>query len=297
MRERAMKMRIFALLLVGAMLVAGVSVPAADEVTVTFYHTSDLHEHSTKLARIARYVKEQRTARGNVIFLDTGDWCNKGDLTELNTRGEAIAEAMGGCKYDVVIAGNHDYSHGTKRLAELVEKHSLPLTATNCEWPQGMKPKNFATHRIFKLKGVTVGVIGTATPIRSQAIDNLLKINDLFGSVGKAVAELEKSVDIVVVMTHIGWKEDPKLANSAAGIDLIFGGHSHKKYDKLNLNKKTGTVIQHSGFFGDQVGEVVIKWDGTKIIDRKVRLVKIDASMPEDEGVKAILGKYLSREK
>jgi 2',3'-cyclic-nucleotide 2'-phosphodiesterase (5'-nucleotidase family) len=36
---------------------------AADTVTVTFYHTSDIHENSANLPQIARLVREQRECK------------------------------------------------------------------------------------------------------------------------------------------------------------------------------------------------------------------------------------------
>jgi 2',3'-cyclic-nucleotide 2'-phosphodiesterase (5'-nucleotidase family) len=64
---------------------------AADTVTVTFYHTSDLHENSANLPQIARLVREQKEKDSNVLFLDCGDRFNRGDLAPLKTRGEAMS--------------------------------------------------------------------------------------------------------------------------------------------------------------------------------------------------------------
>ena len=90
------------------------AVGATNEVIITFYHTSDIHENSENLTRIAQFIQDQKTKNPNVLFLDTGDWFNLGDLTDLDTRGEAISELMGAMMYDAVILGNNDYSFGTK---------------------------------------------------------------------------------------------------------------------------------------------------------------------------------------
>jgi 2',3'-cyclic-nucleotide 2'-phosphodiesterase (5'-nucleotidase family) len=57
-------------------------------VSVTFYHTSDIHDHSAPLPRIAGFVEARKKEDPNVLLVDTGDWFNKGDLTELKTRGD-----------------------------------------------------------------------------------------------------------------------------------------------------------------------------------------------------------------
>ena len=63
-------------------------------VTVTFYHTSDIHENSANLPQIARFIRDRKEKDSNVRFLDTGDWFRRGDLSPLNTRGEAVAAMM-----------------------------------------------------------------------------------------------------------------------------------------------------------------------------------------------------------
>jgi len=268
---------------------------AAKTTTVTFYHTSDLHEHSKPLPQIARFVAEEKKEDSNVLFLDTGDWCNKGDLTPLNTRGEAIVEMMAASKYDAVIAGNHDFSFGAKRLAELVDKYSTPLLAANCEWAEKIKPRNVAPYKILKLDGVTVGIIGTAPPFTGDEKGPSVKILPIARAVLPRIAELTDKVDIIVLMTHIGPPEDRKLARALPRVDVIFGGHHHHRFSKLNYDKPTQTVIQHSGAFGGHLGKVVLTWDGSKIVARKAELIKVTPDMPRDKTVQAVADKYLGK--
>lgn len=290
-----MKRCMVSLFLVVATLFA---VSAADDskpVSVTFYHTSDLHEHSAPLSRIAGLVASRKNEDPNVLLVDTGDWFNKGDLTELNTRGEAMVAMMSACRYDALIPGNHDYSFGTRRLAELIDEFKLPVVAANCEWPEGGQPANAAPYRIFKLDGVTVAVIGTATPISTQMTDSLLKIQPMEQALGDIVADLEKRTDIIVLLTHIGTPVDEKLARALPGVDIIFGGHDHRTYEKLSIVPGTDCVIQHSGANGQRIGELTITWDGEKIADRKLRLVKVTDELPQSATVAEIGTQYQSK--
>ncbi|HPD15341.1 MAG TPA: metallophosphoesterase [Planctomycetota bacterium] len=264
---------------------------AAGEVTITFYHTSDLHEHAGPLARIAGFVRQQRAARRNVLFLDTGDWFNKGDLTDLGTRGEAMAALMGAMGYDALIPGNHDYSHGTRRLAELIDRYELPVTATNCTWPDA-PPRRLKPYRTFTLDGVTVALIGTATPNMAGAADRLLQVHPIAPAVGELLPKLEGIANIMVLMTHVGVAEDQGLVGALPRIDLLFGGHDHRRFDKLTLDDKGKAILQHSGSLGDSIGEVVVTWDGQRIVGRQARLVKVTPEMPECPKVAAIQAKY-----
>ena len=272
------------------LLAAGLA--AAGEVSVTFYHTSDIHEHAGPLARIAGFVQAQREAGRNVVFVDSGDWCNKGDLTDLGTRGDAVTELMGAMAYDAVIPGNHDYSHGTRRLAELIDKHRLPALAANCTWPADATPKNVQPYKLFAFEGVKIAVIGTATPIMGNATDQLLKVQPIAAAVKPLVVKLGREADIVVLLTHLGPPEDRKLIAALPRLDLVLGGHHHKRFTKLNFDPQRQTILQHSGCFGAHIGEVVITWDGAKIVGRAARLLKVAPAMPASPKVAAIRARY-----
>lgn len=291
--ERNRKPWIIPLFIFYMVLISVCVVEANNEVTITFYHTSDIHENSANLARMAQFIEDQKARNSNVLFLDTGDWFHLGDLSDLNTRGEAIVDLMSACKYDAVILGNRDYSFGTKRLVELVDKYSLPLVAANCIWPENMKPKTVAQYRMFKYNGVTVAVIGTASTILWRQKDELLKVVPIEQSVKNVLDKIDKSADIIVLMTHMGVQEDRMLARALPRVDIIFGGHNHSSFTTLNFDKENQTILQHSGSYGIKMGEVILKWDGNKIVDRRVRSIFLPNLEPESAKINELLNKYL----
>ncbi len=280
------------MLFLTCIVVTSVSAETLKPVTITFYHTSDLHEHSAGLSRIAKFVNDKKNDGGHVLFIDTGDWFNKGDLTPLNTQGEAIVEMMGACKYDAVITGNHDYTFGTKRLVELVDKYSIPLLAAN--WAG---TKTFPSYHIHEFNGVKVGVIGTASTILNKAKDKDMKVQPVEQSVKAIVKKLENEVDIIVLLTHLGVEKDRELITAIPRLDILFGGHSHKQFSKLEFNEETRTALQHSGSRGKRLGELTLTWDGERVINYKSRLIRISEEMAPSKKVKTIADKYLAEQK
>ena len=287
-----MKRWMLALVVACVACVAPCGAETAKPVTVAFYHTSDIHEHAAFLPGVAHLVAERRKENPNVLFVDTGDWMNKGDLTPLKTRGEAIVAMMAAAQYDAVIPGNHDFTYAAPRLLELVGKYSLPMLAANCEWSKPPTPKAPPPYSIHKLNGVRVGVIGTAPPFVGDEKGPSVKILPIAKPVRDVLAEVDRQADIIVLLTHVGPPEDKKLIRALPRVDIVFGGHHHKRFASLDFDKAAKTVLQHSGTFGETVGEVVITWDGKEITDRKSRLIKITPSMPQSDAVKAALEKY-----
>ncbi len=82
----------------------------AGEVEITILHTNDLHQHIEPLPRIAGYVAQYKREHANTVFIDAGDWFDRGSSLVLLTRGEAIYGAMARMGYDMWIVGNHDWA-------------------------------------------------------------------------------------------------------------------------------------------------------------------------------------------
>jgi len=263
------------------------------EVEVVLYHTSDMHEHSANLARIAGFVAKQRETE-NVIFVDSGDWNNKGDLTALKLRGEPMAALMGIMGYDAIIPGNHDYSFGGKRLAENIDRYKLPVVACNATWTTA-PPKNVRPWRLFKFDGVTVAVIGTATAINKEALGEVVTLAPQIDAIRKAIGEVEDKADIIVLLTHQGAPEDAAIIKQLPRLDAVIAGHQHRCFTKLNYMEATKTVLQHSGTFGKMIGRIALRWDGKAVAGRDVRVVKVTPTMPELPKVAAMGKEYVAK--
>ena len=269
-------------------------------VSVTFYHTADIHEHGKSLSRIAGYVESHRDENPNVLFVDSGDWFNKGDLTPLGTRGEAITAMLGASGYDAMIPGNHEYTFGTERLAELIDRFALPVVVANVAWPGDMEPEHALPYRVFELEGVTVAIIGTMTSFAGpewamQEADDLLERFPIKESIGDLVAMLDERADIVVLLTHEGAGADTRLAQALPGVDIIFGGHSHDMFRSLVIAEGTDTIVQHSGANGSTFGELTVTWDGDQIVEPELRLVPVSRQLPVAVAVEEIREEYVAK--
>ena len=289
----------------GGAMVAQDGDKAATPVTVTFYHTADLHEHGERLSKIAGFVESRKDEDPNVLFVDSGDWFDGGELDELGTRGEAITAMLGAMGYDAMVFGNHDYAYGTPRLAELMDRFALPVVAANVRWPEEIAPEQAQPYRLFELDGVTVAIIGVATDIigpdwAMQEADELLEFLPIEESIGDTVAMLHERADIIVLLTHLGKYYDIKWAKAFPEVDIIFGGHSHDSTPEVFVAPDSDAIIQHSGSGGWMIGELTLTWDGEQIHDPEVRLVWVADEWAADElpvsvAVEEVYQEYLSQ--
>jgi 5'-nucleotidase len=130
--------------------------------------------------------------------------------------------------------GNHEWDYGPAVLGNWTQNPSInfPILACNVDASRDpilrsvIKPYTVIT----TASGIRVGVVGALTPdtpFLSSPGPNIT-FNSLYPSLQNAVNEVRTMrVDIVVLLSHIGYTVDQEVARNVTGIDLIIGGHSH----------------------------------------------------------------------
>ncbi len=281
--------------LVLGVLLTGLLRLGAAEVTVTLLNTGDLHESSANLARIAALVAARKAADPNVLYVDCGDLLNRGDPAFQITRGAAMFETLSACGLDAAVLGNHDLSFGTAHTAALIDRFHYPLTDANSVWPAGLEPRAAPPYRLFRLKGVTVALVGTSSEHINHRLDDLVFRRRVVEAIRYLATDLRALADIVVLLTHVGGERDEALAAQLGAefpgrppVDLILGAHDHEAYPELRVQSSSGIAIQHSGELGRWLGETVLTWDGSRVSGRRSRLLPITADLPEDPAVAAL---------
>ena len=129
----------------------------------------------------------------------------------------------------------------------------------------------------------------------------------LMESAGKSLAEEVGKIcnaynaidiDFTVLLTHIGFEEDKKLAELLDpnwGIDLIIGGHSHTLLEKPEV--VAGIPIVQAAYGTSQIGrfDIMVDTDNNCIHDYEWKYVPINAeNCPNDEAIEKILNSYMT---
>ena len=91
----------------------------------------------------------------------------------------------------------------------------------------------------------------------------------------------------ILALTHIGSRHDIELAEKVPGIDIIIGGHDHKRINPPMV--VNNTLIVQAGEYGQMLGrlDLAIDSDSGKVIGHTASLIPIDEVIPEDAGVLA----------
>jgi 5'-nucleotidase len=132
---------------------------------------------------------------------------------------------------------------------------------------------------------------------KEALVGSLVDIHD-------AVTEVERicnaynslDIDCTVLLTHIGFEEDKRLAaqlDPSLGIDIIIGGHSHTYLEKPE--EVNGILIVQAGTGTDQIGRFDLEIDTDSNSVRRFAWKSIpitDEHCPRDTALEAILNPY-----
>ena len=281
--------------------------------TLTLLHSNDLHgdflaekvddKLTGGVSMLSGYISKTRKEEKNVLYAISGDMF-KGSLIDQEYRGISTIEIMNLLAPDVVTLGNHEVDYGLAHLLFLEKCAKFPIINANM-FLTSNNTRLFNSHRIIEIDGMKIMFIGILTEEvlnstrNDKLISTLVGIKDAAEEVGRiCMAYQTEDIDLTVLLTHIGYENDQKLAaqlDPEWGVDLIIGGHSHTLIDKPAV--VGGIPIVQAAVGTDQIGrfDLVIDTDTNSIASYTWQLVPINAdNCPRDLELEKVVNDYKS---
>ncbi len=266
-------------------------------------HLNDLHgavepeEEGGGLARVATVLDRERSADPDgTLTLNAGDLA-EGSMVAYLTKGRVVSQSLGQMGFDAIEPGNHDFAWGQPALQDMLGDLNAPILGANIINAEDGKP--WASPYLLKdVNGVKVGIIGVdvqdmARYVSAEKIEGL-KFESPAATVARYLPEVrQQGAEVVVVLSHLGFDEDKKMAREVPGIDVIVGGHSHTELPEGH--REGDTLIVQSGTKGRFVGEVDLQYNvsGRHLVSAQARLIPVDDQVPADPEVQAIVNRAM----
>jgi len=230
------------------------------------------------ISHLATLYKELKKENPNTVVVSAGD-----DLMNRYFhvfRGKAILGMMSEAGYDLYVFGNHEFDKGSDVLAEALKGTKFTTICSDLD-VSASSLKSMCTPYVMKeIDGVKVGIFSLITEdLMEETAEKKVKLRGSNVEIAKEmIAALKKQgADVIVLVSHIGYKKDVALAKQVKGIDVIFGGHSHSYMKKIGHIGKT--VIVNGGEQGSLVVKVDIPIDdNNKAEHKKITMTKIPVS-------------------
>jgi 2',3'-cyclic-nucleotide 2'-phosphodiesterase (5'-nucleotidase family) len=284
---------------------------AADAQTahLVLLHVNDVHGQTLSrteegkpvggYARLSTAVAKVRDEVGaaNVLLLHAGDEFSRGDAMTTASAGASSISLMNQIGFSLFTPGNGDFYGGASNLQKRIGEAKFPVLASNVSYRLG--GDRFANDScVLQVAGVRVGFMGLCFLRKEHPSSLPLKVEAPADTAKRIVPELRTRADLVVALDHIGLDEDRKLAAEVPGIDIIVGGHSHSTLPKGNwvssaddkrvLIAQAGEYLRYLGRIDVYLTRDAQQWT---ISDAKAQLIALDASVPEDPAIKAMIAR------
>ena len=281
---------------------------------LTILHSNDMHgdflaEETDEnlvggVSMLSGYVNKVKKEEKNCLYCIAGDMF-RGSVIDSEYQGISTIEIMNLLAPDVVTIGNHETDYGVAHLLFIEKCSTFPIINANLHVKTN-RARLFKPFHIARVDGMKILFIGILTEeVLSQTkndglIGTFIDVDEAATAIGKICNTYNAvDIDLTVLLTHIGFEEDKKLAEKldpAWGVDIIIGGHSHTFIEEPAV--VNDIVIVQAGTGTDQIGrfDINIDTDNNCIDSYKWQTVPIDQThCPRDPELEQMIRFYKSK--
>lgn len=252
----------------------------------------------------AMQAEQDQMSDGDLVLrIENGDFIQGSPLTnyieKIDSKALPLYDDLAKlADYDIRIIGNHEFNYGRDYLEKALQGENI--INANILDQVTQTPFLGQPYRIFKKRGIKVGVIGLTTKFipNWEPAKNIqgLYFADPVIIAKKYIKMLRSQVDLLILAYHGGFEVDLKTGkqlgritgenqgyelSQLAGVDALVTGHQHR----LLAEKINDLLITQPGYRGEAIGVMKFTFDTKqKLIENTVRLVPTKA-FPEASNI------------
>lgn len=263
---------------------------------VTILGVNDMHANIDGMPQLATFVKNERAQAPGLLLMAAGDSRTGNPYVDNGNRpGIPIITLMNHVGFDLSTFGNHEFDSGSAALRDYVNAAEFDFICANVFTTdtQGIDVKPY---KIFERNGIRIGVLGLVqvgeTGIPDAHPDKCKGFQ--FASPFETAAyykHLRAFCDVLIVLTHLGFEDDVKLAQMFPEADAIIGGHSHTRVKSGHL--VNGVLITQAENKLKYVTRLTFDVENGKVISKNAELLPL-SDLPADAATAELVEKTKS---
>ena len=247
-------------------------------------------------ARIAALIGQMREkSKGRFLFCDNGDTLN-GTYPAVKTQGAAMVPVLNALGIDAMTV-HWEFAYGPSVLKKRAAELNFPILAINI-YDKTTNELVFPPCVVKEIDGLKVGLIGIASNIVDKTMPSSFSEGIRF-TLGReelpAVIErlrTQDNVDIIILISHLGFPQEMKLLSEVKGVDLCLSGHTHNRITRPVL--QGNTLVIQSGCHGSFLGRIDLELTGGKISGYHHQLIEVESGITPDPVMSGIIERVLS---
>lgn len=236
-----------------------------------------------------------------MLLLDAGNVVFGGDKVSRTVRGAALIDGMNLLGYQAMNLAGEDAGWGLDVARQRAAEAKFPMISANVV-VSGTQQPLFEPYTVIQVDGVPIAILGLAdTEVpreyrRPLPSGEVLDYLDPIETTRKHLPEMQKRADIIIVLSHLGFEADVRLAKGVEGIDVILGGLSRKWEGVPYTPPGTQTVISQAGYRGEWIGRLDLQFDAEgRITAQKGGPVPLEAQYTDDPDMATLLLRWADR--
>lgn len=250
----------------------------------SIFYINDYHGKSINIERAINasnqfdaFIPSEKTDK---LKLSSGDI----QLGEPVAQNRVMAEAQNIMGIMASAMGNHECDMPND-IDKLIPYMGYRMLACNVNIdPANPLSKKIEKSYIQEVNGNKYGIIGIApvdlfSRVKHSHLVDELHVDNINKTIQDVQSEADKlksqGVNKIILLSHVGFSYDQKIAKETNGIDIILGGHSHNLIEdvKPNVNlfyskANEPVVITQAGRDGRYFGVLNIDWDKNGLIKK-----------------------------
>lgn len=253
--------------------------------------TNDMHANIDAFPQFAAIADSLRTLYPSLLVFSAGD----------NRTGNAISDKYEISSYPMVALmnqvgfnastlGNHEFD--VKSLPPLMGLSNFSYICANA-LPSEESGLHIVPTQVFDVEGLKIGVIGIVQ-VNTQGRpdthpDNVkdVKFSLPMNTIAK-YKNFSQQCDATILLSHLGYEEDVKIAKEFPWIDLIIGGHTHFQLT-ADEPLHNGVLITQNKNALQSVTHITLTLKNGRIKDKKAEYIKVKSFTQKNRLVEAMV--------
>ena len=254
---------------------------------------NDMHATISVFPQLAALIDSLRAEDPSLLVFSAGDNRTGNPLNDkYEISSYPMVTLMNMTGFNGSALGNHEFD--VHSLSRLIGLSTFRYICANI-FPSDSAHIKTVPYQIFDVEGLKVGVVG-AIQLSPQGIpsthpDNVAGIS--FKPAEEVIPQykwLSDSCDVTILLSHLGYPEDIKMARQLPWLDLIIGGHTHTQLKGDEV--ENGILItQNKNKFG-RVTYITLTIDSGKVTEKKAEYIDIKKYPKKNKVVEAMVNHF-----